>query len=216
MQEMIQRVHDAVVAGDRPAVEQGVRQALDDGAAAETILQQGLVLAMDEVGRRFEVCEFYVPEMLAAAHAMKSGLALLKPHLGSSTATSGPGVVLGTVQGDLHDIGKSLVGLMLEGAGFQVHDLGTDVAPARFAQAVAEHRPLVVGLSALLTTTMPKMQATLAALDEAGVRQGVRVIIGGAPVTEAFARSIGADGSAPDASRAVALVRGLLAGRPAG
>jgi 5-methyltetrahydrofolate--homocysteine methyltransferase len=211
MQEQIERVFEAVVEGDRPAVEEGVRQALDDGAAPEAVLQQGLVSAMDEVGRRFEVCEFYVPEMLAAARAMKAGLALLKPHLRTAETMSRAHVVLGTVQGDLHDIGKSLVGMMLEGAGFQVHDLGTDVAPARFAQAVAEIRPAVVGLSALLTTTMPTMQATLAALDEAGVRQGVRVIIGGAPVTEAFARSIGADGSAPDASRAVTLVRNLVA-----
>jgi 5-methyltetrahydrofolate--homocysteine methyltransferase len=210
MQERIERVFEAVVEGDRPAVEQGVRQALDDGADPEVILQQGLVLAMDEVGRRFEVCEFYVPEMLASARAMKAGLALLRPHVRTAEAMSRAHVVLGTVQGDLHDIGKSLVGMMLEGAGFQVHDLGTDVAPARFAQAVAEIRPAVVGLSALLTTTMPTMQATLAVLEESGVRQGVRVIIGGAPVTEAFARSIGADGSAPDASRAVSLVRSLL------
>ena len=148
MQEQFERVFEAVVEGDRPAVEEGVRQALDDGAAPEAVLQQGLVSAMEEVGRRFELCEFYVPEMLAAARAMKAGLALLKPHLRTAEMMSSAHVVLGTVQGDLHDIGKSLVGMMLEGAGFQVHDLGTDVAPARFAQAVAEIRPAKPGRSA--------------------------------------------------------------------
>ena len=203
-------IFECVVAGDRPGVEQAVRQALDADVPAESILQEGLVSAMDEVGRRFEVCEYYVPEMLASARAMQGGMMLLKPTLGTAGPPAGPRVLLGTVQGDLHDIGKSLVGMMLEGAGFSVHDLGTDVAPRRFAEAVEELRPAVVGLSSLLTTTMPQMQVTLDALEEAGLRQGVRVILGGAPVTEAFARTIGADGSAPDASRAVALVRSLL------
>jgi len=203
-------IFECVVAGDRPGVEQAVRQALDADVPAEAILQEGLVSAMDEVGRRFEVCEYYVPEMLASARAMQGGMMLLKPTLGTAGPPAGPRVLLGTVQGDLHDIGKSLVGMMLEGAGFSVHDLGTDVAARRFAEAVEELRPAVVGLSSLLTTTMPQMQVTLDALEEAGLRQGVRVILGGAPVTEAFARTIGADGSAPNASRAVALVRSLL------
>ena len=155
---------------------------------------------------RFPVLESY----LNPYGAMQGGMMLLKPTLGTAGPPAGPRVLLGTVQGDLHDIGKSLVGMMLEGAGFSVHDLGTDVAPRRFAEAVEELRPAVVGLSSLLTTTMPQMQVTLDALEEAGLRQGVRVILGGAPVTEAFARTIGADGSAPDASRAVALVRSLL------
>jgi 5-methyltetrahydrofolate--homocysteine methyltransferase len=211
MPKLIESIFECVVAADRPGVERAVRQAIEAGLPAEEILQQGLVSAMDEVGRRFEVCEFYVPEMLASARAMQGGLVLLKPLLGASGPPAGPWVVLGTVQGDLHDIGKSLVGMMLEGAGFMVHDLGTDVAPRRFAEAVQELRPAVVGLSSLLTTTMPQMKATLTALEQAGVRQDVRVILGGAPVTEDFARTIGADGSAPDASRAVALVRRLLA-----
>jgi 5-methyltetrahydrofolate--homocysteine methyltransferase len=212
MPDNLGRVFDGVVRGDRTEVEQAVIQALESNTRPELILTQSLVPAMDEVGRRFEACEFYVPEMLASARAMKAGLTILKPNLVQSGADTGPRVVMGTVQGDLHDIGKSLVGMMLEGAGFEVQDLGTDVSPARFVEAVGQTQPAVVGLSALLTTTMPQMQATITALDAAGLRDKVRIIVGGAPVTESFARSIGADGSAADASRAVALVRSLLAG----
>jgi 5-methyltetrahydrofolate--homocysteine methyltransferase len=210
MQTEIEQIFAHVVAGRREDVEAAVRNALQSGIPAEAVLKSGLVGAMDEVGRRFEICEFYVPEMLAAARAMKAGLALLKTNLVAAAPAPGPRVVLGTVQGDMHDIGKSLVGMMLEGAGLEVHDLGVDVSPARFAEAVGDLKPTVVGLSALLTTTMAQMRATIAAIDQAGLRRGVKVIVGGAPLTEAFARSIGADGTAPDASRAVTLVRGLF------
>jgi len=212
MQIEIEQVFEHVVGGRRDDVEAAVRRALQSGIPAEAVLKNGLVRAMDEVGRRFEACEFYVPEMLAAARAMKAGLALLKTDLVAAAPAAGPRVVLGTVQGDMHDIGKSLVGMMLEGAGLEVHDLGVDVSPVRFAEAVGDLRPTVVGLSALLTTTMAQMRTTIAAIDQAGLRRGVKVIVGGAPLTEAFARSIGADGTAPDASRAVTLVRGLLSG----
>lgn len=203
-------IFDDVVRGNRGGVEAGVRRALEDGVAPNTILDEGLVAAMDEVGRKFEACEFFVPEMLTSARAMKAGLVLLRPVLVRNPAAKHHRVVLGTVQGDLHDIGKSLVGMMLEGAGLEVHDLGTDVAPARFVEAVRSLQPSIVGLSALLTTTMTKMEATIQALDREDVRAGVRVIVGGAPITEAFARSIGADGYAQDASRAVTLARRLL------
>jgi 5-methyltetrahydrofolate--homocysteine methyltransferase len=210
MQDHIDGVFESVVGGHRERVETAVRRSLESGIPAETVLKEGLVRAMDEVGRRFETCEYYVPEMLAAARAMKAGLSLLKADLVTTSPAAGPRVVLGTVQGDMHDIGKSLVGMMLEGAGFEVHDLGVDVSPAHFVEVVREVRPSVVGLSALLTTTMTQMRATITAIEQSGLRPEVRIIVGGAPVTEAFARAIGADGTAPDASRAVALVRGLL------
>ena len=210
MRSEVEAVFESVVGGRRDQVEAAVRRLLELGTPADTVLRDGLVRAMDEVGRRFETCEYYVPEMLAAARAMKAGLNLLKADLVTAAPAAGPRVLLGTVQGDMHDIGKSLVGMMLEGAGYEVHDLGVDVSPARFAEGVREFRPSVVALSALLTTTMMQMRATIAAIEEAGARPGVKVIVGGAPVTEAFARSIGADGTAPDASRAVTLVRGLV------
>ncbi|MCX7677393.1 MAG: corrinoid protein, partial [Alteraurantiacibacter sp.] len=189
----------------------GVAAALQAGIAAETILQRGLIDAMGEVGRLFEANEYFVPEMLVAARAMQSGLALLKPHLVDSGAVSAGRVVIGTVKGDLHDIGKNLVAMMLEGAGFEVIDLGTDVAPEKFVRAVQEHRPHIVGMSALLTTTMPSMASTIKALQEAGLRDHVKVMIGGAPVTDAFARQIGADGYSPDASSATRLAKSLVA-----
>jgi 5-methyltetrahydrofolate--homocysteine methyltransferase len=210
MEPHTEAIFGHVVRGHREGVETSVRRALDDGTSPEVILTEGLVAAMDEVGRKFEACEFFVPEMLAAARAMKSGLVLLRPVLVQKPASTTHRVVMGTVQGDMHDIGKSLVGMMLEGAGFEVHDLGTDVSPAGFVQAVRDLQPSVVGLSALLTTTMTQMKSTIQAIAEANLRGRVKVIVGGAPVTEDFARAIGADGSAPDASRAVTLVRRLL------
>jgi len=210
MPKNLDDVFEAVVAGDRNRVEATVEGALQDGSSPESILKEGLVPAMDEVGRRFESCEFYVPEMMAAARAMKAGLTQLRPRLVRSGPTAGSRVVLGTVQGDMHDIGKSLVGMMLEGAGLEVYDLGTDVSPARFVQAVRDHQPAIVGLSALLTTTMGQMQPTIAAIEQAGLRRQLKVIVGGAPLSEAYASVIGADGYAPDASRAVTLTRRLL------
>jgi 5-methyltetrahydrofolate--homocysteine methyltransferase len=164
---------------------------------------------MKEVGARFECGDLYVPEMMVAARAMKAGLAILKPHL-SQDATVGMGkVIVGTVKGDLHDIGKNLVAMMLEGAGCEVIDLGTDVPPEKFAATARESGARVIGLSALLTTTMQNMRSTLEALEDLGIRRQVLVIVGGAPVTEAFSKDIGADGYAPDAALAVKLVQRL-------
>ena len=164
---------------------------------------------MDEVGRRYEEGDFFVPEMLIAARAMQSGLHVLKPHLVQGDVGSAGKIVIGTVKGDLHDIGKNLVAMMLEGAGFEVIDLGTDVDPQRFVQS-AKDGAQVIGLSALLTTTMSNMAVTIDALKQAGVRDQVKVIVGGAPVTAEFAKQIGADGFAPDASTAARVVRQLL------
>jgi 5-methyltetrahydrofolate--homocysteine methyltransferase len=156
------------------------------------------------------VCEFFVPEMLVAARAMQAGMALLRPRLQSSEIRSKGKVVIGTVKGDLHDIGKNLVGMMLEGAGFEIIDLGTDVPAEKFVTAAREHNPNLLAMSALLTTTMPNMKATVAALAAAGLREKVKVLVGGAPLNEDYSRQIGADGYAPDASRAVAVARSLV------
>jgi len=210
MHELLKTVHDDVINGDRTAVESGVRAAMEAGQPVASILNDALIAAMKEVGERFERQDFYVPEMLVAARAMQAGLTILKPHLAQAGVPAAGKVVLGTVRGDLHDIGKSLVGMMLEGAGFEVIDLGTDVGPEKFGEAVRTHKPQLVGLSALLTTTMQNMKSTLEALEDLGVRNQVKVMVGGAPVTDVFAKEIGADGYAPDASRAVTLARSLL------
>jgi 5-methyltetrahydrofolate--homocysteine methyltransferase len=206
----LQSIYDAVLAGDRQAVEAGVKSAMGEGLPAARILNDGLIAAMTEVGARYERQEFYVPEMLVAARAMQVGLSLLKPQLVEDEVPVVGKVVLGTVRGDLHDIGKSLVGMMLEGAGFEIVDLGVDVPPAKFAEAVRSSGATLVGMSALLTTTMQNMRSAIEALEDLGVRGQVKVMVGGAPVTEAFAQEIGADGSAPDASRAVALANRLI------
>jgi 5-methyltetrahydrofolate--homocysteine methyltransferase len=210
MHALLQSVYDEVINGNRNAVEAGVRAAMQAGLPVVSILNEGLIGAMKDVGDRFERQEFYVPEMLVAARAMQSGLTLLKPQLIQAGVPAAGKVVLGTVKGDLHDIGKSLVGMMLEGAGFDVIDLGTDVGPEKFGEAVRAHKPQLVGMSALLTTTMQNMKSTLEALEDLGVRGQVKVMVGGAPVTDVFAKEIGADGYAPDASRAVTLAKSLL------
>jgi len=192
------------------AAREGVQIALDAGVDAAVILQQGLIPAMGEVGRLFEAGEYYVPEMLVAARAMQSGLALLKPFLVQSNAKPAGKVVIGTVKGDLHDIGKNLVAMMLEGAGFQIMDLGSNVSPERFIEALQEDQVDILGLSALLTTTMTMMRSTITAIEQAGLRDRVKIIVGGAPVTRAYAEEIGADGYAPDASRAVSLAKQLV------
>ena len=208
--QVIETIYNAVLEGDARGVQTGVNAALAAGIAVETILKEGLIAAMGEVGRLFEENEYFVPEMLVSARAMQSGLALLKPHLAAGGSVSAGKVVIGTLKGDLHNIGKNLVAMMLEGAGFEVVDLGTDVSPEKFVKAVLEQRPQIVGMSALLTTTMPSMDTTVKALLEAGVRDQVKVIMGGAPVTDAFAKQIGADGYAPDASSAVRLAKALI------
>jgi 5-methyltetrahydrofolate--homocysteine methyltransferase len=208
MHQIIQQIFKGILDGEQETVAEGVAAALAAGVPARTILDEGMLAAMAEVGCRFEQGEYYVPEMLVSARAMKAGLAKLQPYLKETNVQAAGRVALGTVKGDLHDMGKNLVGMMLEGAGFTVRDLGVDVPPEAFV-AVAEEVD-VIGLSALLTTTMGKMKDTLDALGAAGKRPKVKVMVGGAPVTQDFARRIGADGYAPDASQAVALAKSLI------
>jgi 5-methyltetrahydrofolate--homocysteine methyltransferase len=207
------KIFDAVVNGDVQETQAGVNEALAANVPAEQILNEALIPAMTEVGCLFEAQEFYVPEMLVSAKAMQSGLKTLKPLLASqadpSSKKTNPKAVLGTVKGDLHDIGKDLVVMMLEGAGFQVTDLGVDVPPEKFIEAVNDGAQ-VIGMSAMLTTTMLNMKVTIEALKDAGVRDKVKVIVGGAPLTQSFADSIGADGFAKDASSAVRKAKELI------
>jgi 5-methyltetrahydrofolate--homocysteine methyltransferase len=205
----IKDIYQAVLEGDMGAVEENVQAALDAGVLPVDILQKGLIAAMGEVGRLFEEGEYFVPEMLIAARAMKAGLTILKPLLVDSGFEPAGKVAVGTVKGDLHDIGKNLVAMMLEGAGFEIVDLGTDVTPEQFVEAVKDGVD-IVGLSALLTTTMPSMEGTIKAIADAGLRDQVKIMIGGAPVTAEYARQIGADGFAPDASQAVTLAKTLM------
>ena len=186
------------------------QEALDASEPAETILKQGLISAMDRVGVKFKNSEIYIPEVLIAARAMHAAMAILKPILSKSTSTLAAKIIIGTVKGDLHDIGKNLVIMMLEGGGFEVVDLGVDIPVAKFVEAIKQHQPQVVGMSALLTTTMREMKNTIQAIEGAGLRKQVKAIIGGAPVTERFAKEIGADGYAPDAASAVDLVKSLI------
>ncbi len=201
----------AVIDGDAARVRALVGQALEVGREPREILEAALIPAMDVVGQRFSRLEFFLPEMLVAARAMHAGLGVLRPLLAAGGAKSRGKVVLGTVQGDLHDIGKHLVGIMLEGGGFEVLDLGTDVKPERFVEAVRAEQPGFVMMSALLTTTMPAMRETIAALRAAGLRERVRVAVGGAPLTQRFADEIGADFYAPTATEAVDRARELIA-----
>lgn len=206
----LQEIYEKTIAGDAPAVQDLVKRAVTEGVPASQIISQYLVAAMTEVGDRFERQEFYVPEMLIAARAMQRGLSVLKPLLLEGEFQPVGKVVAGTVKGDLHDIGKNLVCMMLEGAAFVITDLGVDAGPEEFVAAVREHEPSIVAMSALLTTTMPAMQGTIEALIDAGLRGQVRVMVGGAPVTEAYADQIGADGYAPDAGAAVRKAKQLL------
>jgi 5-methyltetrahydrofolate--homocysteine methyltransferase len=201
----------ALVEGDDRAVVELTRRALDEGRSAETVLNDALISGMEKVGELFEQGEYFVPELLLAARAMQGAMEVLRPLLAASDYQPMGKVVMGTVQGDLHDIGKKLVAMMLEGSGFEVIDLGADVPPERFVEVVEESGAQLVGLSALLTTTLPSMEATVSALRETELPTQVKVMIGGAPVSSAFARDIGADGYAPDASSAVAVARRLVA-----
>ena len=212
METILNEIYENVMNGDQNAVPAKVQAALTAGIPPATILNEGMIAAMNQVGKLFEEGEYFVPEMLIAARAMQAGLAVLKPHLALADVKAAGRVVAGTVKGDLHDIGKNLVCMLLEGAGFEVIDLGTDVAPERFVDVVKEGKADLVALSALLTTTMPNMKNTIDALTAAGVRDQARVMIGGAPVTQTYADQIGADGYAPDASRAVALAKSLMGG----
>ncbi|MGE5617989.1 MAG: corrinoid protein [Sphingomonadaceae bacterium] len=201
----------AVIGGNAGRVKEMVQQALNEGSAPQEILDSALIPAMDIVGDKFSKQEFYIPEMLIAARAMQAGLGILKPLLAAGGGASRGKVVIGTVKGDLHDIGKNLVAMMLQGAGFDVVDLGADVKPARFVEAVQSEKPAFVMMSALLTTTMLSMKETIEALKAAGLRDEVKVGIGGAPVTQRFADEIGADFYAPDATGAVSRAKDFIA-----
>ncbi len=203
-------IYYAILDGDVAGAKDGVQTALMADLQPENILSNGMIAAMKEVGRRFEEGDYYVPEMLVAACAMQAALSLLRPRLIASDVKSAGKVVIGTVKGDLHDIGKNLVALMLEGAGFEVKDLGVDVPPEKFVEAIATGDVNIVALSALLTTTMPSIKTTIETIRQAGLREKVKIIIGGAPVTQHYANQIGADGFAADASSAVGATRQLL------
>lgn len=203
-------IFQGILKGQMEDVEEAVAAALAEGTKAGELLDEAMIPAMAEVGRLFEANEYYVPEMLISARAMKAGLAILRPTLVEEDIEPKGKVVLGTVKGDLHDIGKNLVSIMIEGAGFEIIDLGVDVSPEDFVQAAQENEADAIGLSALLTTTMPSMQDTVEALEEAGMRDKVKVVIGGAPVTQKYADEIGADGYGRDAAAAANLVQSLL------
>lgn len=211
MSDILQTIAKNLYAGEEEEVARLVQQALDEGMTPNEVLQNGLIAGMDEVGRDFKAGDLFVPEVLIAARAMTAGMNVLRPLLSKSDVRGVGTLVIGTVEGDLHDIGKNLVKMMMEGAGFEIVDLGTNVKAADFVAAVRQHQPQIVGMSALLTTTMVNMRTTIEALVEAGLRDKVKVMVGGAPVTEAFAKDIGADAYAPDAATAVETARRLLA-----
>ena len=203
-------LNEGVIKGDGSVVQAEVNKALNEGAKARDILVKGLIGGMSVVGERFGAGEMFLPEVLMSAHAMHQGLDIVKPLLSKSGEKALGSVVIGTVEGDIHDIGKRIVGFMLEGNGYEVTDLGTNVKAEAFVQAIEEHKPDILGMSALLTTTMPNMGKTIDLLKEKGLRGEVKVVIGGAPINEEYARSIGADGYAPEAGSAVELVKKLL------
>jgi 5-methyltetrahydrofolate--homocysteine methyltransferase len=207
----LQQLYTAILDGDAPTAKSLVNDALGSGADPQELLAKYMIPAMDEVGRRFEANEYFVPELLIAARAMKGALEIIKPQLKESGVQPAGKVVIGTVRGDLHDIGKNLVAAMLEGGGFEVIDLGVDVSPEKFVATAKETGAKVIAMSALLTTTMPGMKTTVEALKEAGVRGEVKVMIGGAPVTQRYADEIGADGFSDNASGAVRIARQLVA-----
>lgn len=202
---------NALISGKAPLVKELVDQALAEGKSAQEVLNGGLIAGMAVVGTKFKNNEFYVPEVLIAARAMKAGMEILKPKLAAAGVEPIAKVAIGTVRGDLHDIGKNLVAMMLEGAGFGIIDLGVDVKPEQFVSAVTEKGAQIICMSALLTTTMPAMSETIKALESAGIRKNAVIMIGGAPVTQNYANEIGADGYAPDAASAVDKAKELLA-----
>ena len=204
------KLREAILNGEADAAAAATREALAAGVPPASLVPEGVPPAMAEVGRRFDAGDYFVPELLIAARATKAVFEILRPLLASSGAAGAGRVVIGTVQGDLHDIGKNLVAAMLEGGGYEVTDLGVNVAPEKFVEVIRERKAGIVGLSALLTTTMPAMKTTIDALRTAGVRDGVKVMIGGAPVTDRYAKEIGADGCAENAGEAVALAKRLL------
>ena len=209
MTDILQQIASNLYQGEDQEVAALVQQAVDQSMDPHEILQGGLIAGMDQVGKDFKADILYMPEVLIAARAMHAGMDVLRPLLAESDVAGAGKYLIGTVEGDLHDIGKNLVRMMLEGAGFETIDLGKDVKPETFVAAVREQQPKLLGLSALLTTTMPAMKTTIEALEEAGLRDSVKIMVGGAPVTAAFAEEIGADGYAPDAATAVDVARNL-------
>ena len=210
MADSISAIREAIIDGNRKFVAAEVAKALEGGTDAEKLLKEAMIPAMDEVGKLFEEGEFFIPEMLVAARSMSAGMELIKPKLKEGNVKTLGTVVVGTAEGDLHDIGKNLVGMMLEGAGFEVHDLGPGVSPEKFIAAVKEFNADLVAISALVTTTMPAMGRTIEAFKAAGLREKVKIIVGGAPLSQSYADSIGADGYSADATEAVALAKKLV------
>jgi corrinoid protein of di/trimethylamine methyltransferase len=211
--EILQGLFDNTLVGNAPVVKELTEQGLELGMEPETLLYDALIPSLEEVGARFERGDFFVPEMLIAARAMQGALDILRPLLAETGAKPIGTFVMGTVKGDVHDIGKNLVNIMLEGAGFTVHDLGVNVPPEKFVEQVQEHEPDIVGFSAFLTTTMPMFKANINALEKSGLRDKVIVMVGGAPVTQEYADAVGADGYAADASTAVRLAKSLIENR---
>jgi len=210
MSDILERLATAVIEGDAETAEKLTKRGLRKGMTAKDLLDNGLVVGMTEVGVRFKAGDMFVPEVLMSADAMTAGLNVLRPELAASGVELIGTILLGTVKGDLHDIGKNLVGMMCEGAGFQIVDIGFNADPEKFVEAIKEHKPDIVGMSAMLTTTMRAMAYTIKALEEAGLRDQVKVIVGGAPVDAAFAERIGADGYGSNAASAVDLAKSLV------
>ncbi|MGH3735721.1 MAG: corrinoid protein [Micromonosporaceae bacterium] len=209
-EDILKGLYDQTLVGNGPAVLELTRTGLDSGMGPETLLFEALIPSLEEVGARFERGDFFVPEMLIAGKAMSGALEILRPLLAETGAETVGTFLMGTVKGDVHDIGKNLVNIMLEGAGFYVIDLGVQVAPEKFVEAIQQHKPDIVGFSAFLTTTMPMFKANINALQKAGLRDQVIVMVGGAPVTQEYADAVGADGYAPDASATVKRAKELL------
>jgi 5-methyltetrahydrofolate--homocysteine methyltransferase len=206
----LQEISENLIKGQAPKVKELVQRAVDEGVAPGTILSDGLIAGMNVIGERFKKNEVYVPEVLIAARAMHAGMSVLKPLLVAAGVQPLGKVVMGTVKGDLHDIGKNLVCMMLEGAGFQIVDCGIDCAPEKFIKAAQDNGATIIGMSALLTTTMPAMKNVVETLAQSGLKGKVKTMIGGAPVTQRYADEIGADGYAPDAASAVDIAKQLL------
>jgi 5-methyltetrahydrofolate--homocysteine methyltransferase len=207
----LQAITETLITGDGDKLKELVQGAIDAGVSANEILQKALIVGMDIVGEKMESGDMFIPEVLMSAQAMATSVEILKPLLAEGESSSAGKVVIGTVKGDLHDIGKNLVVMMMESAGFEVIDLGVDVDPAKFVAAIKENKPNIVGLSALLTTTMPMMKKSIQSIEESGLRDGLKIIVGGAPVNKAFADEIGADGYAPDAGSASKMAKAMNA-----
>ena len=214
-EEILQGLYDETLVGNAPRVLELTHEALEMGMEPQSLLFDALIPSLEEVGARFERGDFFVPEMLIAGRAMAGSMEVLRPLLAETGVQTIGKFLMGTVKGDVHDIGKNLVNIMLEGAGFTVHDLGVNVAPEKFVEQVQEHQPDIVGFSAFLTTTMPMFKANINALEKAGIRGDVIVMVGGAPVTQEYADAVGADGYAADASTAVRLAKDLIQRRRA-